>query len=67
MLIPKKNRREVYKYLFKEGVLQAEKDFNLPEHPEIPGVPNLQVIKLMQSFKSQELVTERFSWRHYYW
>lgn len=50
-----------------EGVLQAEKDFNLKEHPEIPGVPNLQVIKLMQSFKSQELVTERFSWRHYYW
>lgn len=67
MLIPKKNRREVYKYLFKEGVLQAEKDYNLPEHPEIPGVPNLQVIKLMQSFKSQELVTERFSWRHFYW
>ena len=26
-----------------EGVLQAEKDFNLPQHPEIPGVPNLQV------------------------
>eukprot|EP00798_Chlamydomonas_sp_ICE-L_P011381 gene11381-12081_t len=67
MLIPKKNRREVYKYLFKEGVLQAEKDFNLPKHPELESVPNLQVIKLMQSFKSQELVTERFAWRHYYW
>ncbi|KAK9807505.1 hypothetical protein WJX72_001097 [[Myrmecia] bisecta] len=67
MLIPKKNRKEVYKYLFKEGVLFAEKDFNLAEHPEIPGVPNLQVIKLMQSFKSHEYVTERFAWRHYYW
>jgi hypothetical protein len=126
MLIPKKNRKEVYKYLFKgapiatatapinptfesyrvlpisafhyfqtwqppfldvglvtsqarfispdnsscasaEGVLYAEKDFNLAAHPEIPGVPNLQVIKLMQSFKSKELVTERFAWRHYYW
>ena len=67
MLIPKKNRKEVYKHLFKEGVLFAEKDFNLPEHPEIPGVPNLQVIKLMQSLKSKELVTERFAWRHYYW
>lgn len=101
MLIPKKNRREVYKYLFKgeqqprgvpctctcqcptacerlvthdlcclrraEGVLQAEKDFNLEQHPEIEGVPNLHVIKLMQSFKSRELVTERFAWRHYYW
>jgi hypothetical protein len=47
-------------------VLYAEKDFNLAKHPEI-DVPNLQVIKLMQSFKSKELVTERFAWRHYYW
>lgn len=50
-----------------EGVLYAEKDFNLDQHPEIEGVPNLQVIKLMQSFVSKELVTERFAWRHYYW
>ena len=49
-----------------EGVLYAEKDFNLKKHPEI-DVPNLQVIKLMQSFRSKELVTERFAWRHYYW
>ncbi|KAL4420705.1 hypothetical protein ABPG75_010361 [Micractinium tetrahymenae] len=66
MLISKKNRREVYKYLFKEGVLFAEKDFNLPKHPEI-DVPNLEVIKLMQSFKSKEYVTERYAWRHFYW
>lgn len=50
-----------------EGVLQAEKDFNLESHPEIADVPNLHVIKLMQSFKSKELVSERFAWRHYYW
>ena len=49
-----------------EGVLYAEKDFNLPKHPEIE-VPNLEVIKLMQSFKSKEYVTERYAWRHYYW
>lgn len=48
-------------------MLQAEKDFNLESHPEIEGVPNLHVIKLMQSFKSKELVSERFAWRHYYW
>lgn len=66
MLIPKKNRNEVYKYLFREGVCVAEKDFNLAKHPEI-DVPNLQVIKLMQSFKSKNYVTERFAWRHYYW
>ena len=57
MLISKKNRIEIYKYLFREGVLYAEKDFNLPKHPSI-DVPNLHVIKLMQSLKSKELVTE---------
>ncbi|KAJ7532979.1 hypothetical protein O6H91_13G027800 [Diphasiastrum complanatum] len=58
MLISKKNRVEVYKYLFK--------DYNLAKHPEI-DVPNLQVIKLMQSFKSKEYVKESFAWLHYYW
>jgi small subunit ribosomal protein S10e len=69
MLVPKTNRLAVYKYLFAEGVVTAEKDFNLPAHPapELASVPNLQVIKLMQSFKSRELVSERFAWRHYYW
>mmetsp|Transcript_20757 Transcript_20757/g.62529 ORF Transcript_20757/g.62529 Transcript_20757/m.62529 type:complete len:187 (+) Transcript_20757:139-699(+) len=67
MLISKKDRKDVYKYLFQEGVLFAEKDFNLPKHPEVDTVSNLVVIKLMQSFKSRELVTERFAWRHYYW
>ncbi|KAH7295991.1 hypothetical protein KP509_26G002500 [Ceratopteris richardii] len=66
MLIPKKNRVEVYKYLFKEGVLYAKKDYNLPKHLDI-DVPNLQVIKLMQSFKSKEYVKENFAWMHYYW
>jgi small subunit ribosomal protein S10e len=48
-------------------VLEATKDFNLPRHSEELDVPNLQVIKLMQSFTSLEYVTERFAWRHYYW
>jgi hypothetical protein len=57
---------KVYKYLIQEGVLYAKKDFNAPKHPEI-DVPSLQVIKLMQSFKSKEYVKESFAWRHYYW
>ncbi|KAK3144764.1 hypothetical protein QOZ80_4AG0317540 [Eleusine coracana subsp. coracana] len=66
MIISKKNRNEICKYLFKEGVLYAKKDYNLAKHPQI-DVPNLQVIKLMQSFKSKEYVRETFSWQHYYW
>lgn len=49
-----------------EGVCYAKKDFNLAKHPEI-DVPNLQVIKLMQSFKSREYVRETFAWMNYYW
>ncbi|XP_058225681.1 small ribosomal subunit protein eS10z-like [Rhododendron vialii] len=66
MIISEKNRREMSKYLFQEGVCYAKKDYNLAKHPEI-DVPNLQVIKLMQSFKSKEYVRETFAWMHYYW
>ncbi|VFQ95307.1 unnamed protein product [Cuscuta campestris] len=66
MIISEKNRREISKYLFQEGVLYAKKDYNLAKHPLIE-VPNLQVIKLMQSFKSKEYVRETFAWMHYYW
>ncbi|XP_027915268.1 uncharacterized protein LOC114174640 [Vigna unguiculata] len=66
MIISEKNRREICKYLFQEGVCFAKKDYNLAKHPEI-DVPNLQVIKLMQSFKSREYVRETFAWMHYYW
>lgn len=51
MLIPKKNRVLIYEHLFKDGVAVAKKDFNAPKHPEIEGVPNLQVIKAMQVFE----------------
>ena len=52
MLIPKKNRIAIYEYLFKEGIMVAKKDFNLAKHPEIEGVPNLEVIKAAMVWKS---------------
>merc|ERR1712010_300097 len=68
MLVPKQHRHDVYKYLFKEGVMVAKKDFNKKKHddPEL-NVPNLHVIKLMQSLKSRGFVNERFSWSWYYY
>jgi small subunit ribosomal protein S10e len=50
-----------------EGVVVARKDFQAPRHPQIPGVSNLEVIKLMQGFTAKGLVRENFAWRHYYW
>jgi len=66
MLIPKKNRILVYKYLFNEGVLCAKKDETAPKHGNIE-VPNLYVLKLMQSLKSRGYVRENFSWQWHYW
>jgi small subunit ribosomal protein S10e len=49
-----------------EGVLVAKKDFNAPRHQDIP-VPNLEVIKAMQSLTSRGYVKTRFSWQYYYY
>ncbi|CAK9817303.1 40S ribosomal protein S10 [Anthophora plagiata] len=67
MLMPKKNRVAIYEYLFKEGVMVARKDYHAPKHPELEAIPNLQVIKAMQSLKSRGYVKEQFAWRHFYW
>merc|ERR1712127_383448 len=67
MLMPKKNRIAIYEHLFKEGVMVAKKDFNLPKHPELEIVPNLHVITALTSLKSRGYVKEQFAWRHYYW
>jgi small subunit ribosomal protein S10e len=66
MLIPKENRKQIFQHLFQEGVLVAQKDFNLAKHPEI-NVPNLQVIKALQSLNSQGYVKTQFSWQYYYY
>merc|ERR1711964_246650 len=35
MLIPKADRKKIHEYLFREGVLVAKKDYNLPKHNDI--------------------------------
>ncbi|OZJ03716.1 hypothetical protein BZG36_03295 [Bifiguratus adelaidae] len=66
MLISKQNRKLIYEAIFKDGVLVAQKDFNAAKHPEI-DVPNLEVIKSMQSLNSKGFVKTQFSWQYYYY
>ncbi|KAL1929856.1 hypothetical protein VTP01DRAFT_1010 [Rhizomucor pusillus] len=66
MLIQKQNRKAIYEALFKDGALVAAKDFNAPKHPDI-DVPNLEVIKAMQSLTSKGFVKTQFSWQYYYY
>ncbi|KAI0787292.1 40S ribosomal protein S10 [Fomes fomentarius] len=66
MIISKPHKRVIYESLFKEGVLVAKKDYNAPKHEEL-DVPNLEVIKAMQSLTSKGLVKTQFSWQWYYY
>ena len=66
MLISKQNRKAIYTNLFQEGVLVAKKDFNQAKHETI-DVPNLQVIKALQSLNSRGYVKTQFSWQYYYY
>eukprot|EP00007_Cunea_sp_BSH-02190019_P008848 CAMPEP_0174236844 /NCGR_PEP_ID=MMETSP0417-20130205/6127_1 /TAXON_ID=242541 /ORGANISM="Mayorella sp, Strain BSH-02190019" /LENGTH=151 /DNA_ID=CAMNT_0015315539 /DNA_START=55 /DNA_END=510 /DNA_ORIENTATION=- len=65
MLVSKKNRLTVYGSLFSAGVMVAKKDFKI-KHQEL-NVPNLEVVKLMQSLRSRGYVRETFSWQWYYY
>ncbi|KAJ5206275.1 hypothetical protein N7472_002723 [Penicillium cf. griseofulvum] len=66
MLIPKDDRKKIHEYLFREGVLVAKKDFNLPKHSDI-DTKNLYVIKALQSLDSRGFVKTQFSWQYYYY
>ncbi|KAM0277922.1 hypothetical protein ACHAQH_005465 [Verticillium albo-atrum] len=66
MLMPKADRKKIHEYLFREGVLVAAKDFNLPKHPDI-DTKNLFVIKALQSLNSRGYVKTQFSWQYYYY
>ncbi|KAJ5971932.1 uncharacterized protein N7479_001850 [Penicillium vulpinum] len=66
MLIPKDDRKKIHEYLFREGVLVAKKDFNLPKHGDI-DTKNLYVIKALQSLDSRGFVKTQFSWQYYYY
>lgn len=47
-----------------DGVITAKKQFSGKHHDV--DVPNLYVIKLLQSLKSQNLVKETFNWQWHY-
>ncbi|MCJ1288644.1 hypothetical protein MMC34_000172 [Xylographa carneopallida] len=66
MLIPKADRKKIHEYLFREGVLVAKKDYNLPKHNEI-DTKNLFVVKACQSLTSRGYLKTQFSWQWYYY
>eukprot|EP00941_MAST-03F_sp_MAST-3F-sp1_P000897 g897.t1 len=73
MLIKKEVRLQIFKFLFKEGVICAPKDYMADKElgEDADGNPvvvrNLEVIKLLTSLKSRGYVRETFNWQWFYW
>ncbi|KAF2433068.1 hypothetical protein EJ08DRAFT_669007 [Tothia fuscella] len=60
------DRKKIHEYLFREGVVVAQKNYNLPQHQQIE-TKNLYVIKALQSLDSRGFVKTQFSWQWYYY
>jgi small subunit ribosomal protein S10e len=67
VLISREDRSAVYNYLLKEGVIVVKKDARLVSHQELRGIPNIRVMMILKSLKSNSLVEETFSWQWYYY
>jgi len=65
--MPLADLRAIYELLFRDGVMVAKKD-NRPQcmHPNLEGIANLKVIRVMGSLKSRGFVRETFAWKHAY-
>ena len=62
VLVSKAQRREVFKYLLKEGVIVVKKDAYLPLHQHVSSVPNLQVMMIVKSLKSRGCLNQAYNW-----
>jgi small subunit ribosomal protein S10e len=64
--IQKQDKKRVYTYLLKEGVIVIQKDFSLDPH-KATAVPNLQVWMLLRSLKDRGYVELIFNWQYFYY
>ena len=67
VLVSKENRRKIYEYLLKEGVIVVKKDSYLPRHQHLTDVPNLEVMMVVKSLKSKGFLQDVFSWQWAYY
>lgn len=67
VLVSRAEKRAIYTYLLKEGVIVVRKDSYLPRHHSIPEVPNLKVMMIVKSLVSQGYLTQVFNWQWSYY
>merc|ERR1712176_478906 len=62
VLVSREQRRAIFTYLLKEGVIVVKKDAYLPFHQHITNVPNLQVMMVVKSLKSKGCLNQAYNW-----
>merc|ERR1712212_140257 len=65
MIIPTDDRLKIWRTLFAEGVMVAQKD-SRTVHKET-NLRNLYVMNALKSLKSKGFVKENYTWQHYHW
>ena len=67
VLVSKEEKRALYSYLLREGVLVVKKDPYLTKHHSIEGVHNLKVMMIVKSLKSRGYLNDVYSWKWSYY
>lgn len=67
VLVSKAEKRAIYTYLLREGVIVVRKDSYLPRHQNLPEVPNLKVQMIVKSLTSQGYLQGVFNWQWMYY
>ena len=67
VLVSKTEKRAIYTYLLKEGVIVVRKDAYLPRHQSISDVPNLKVMMIVKSLVSRGYLNNVFNWQWNYY
>ena len=62
VLVSREDRRSIFQYLLKEGVVVVKKDAYLPHHQQISTVANLHVMMIVKSLKSRGYLNEVYNW-----
>ena len=61
VLVSRENRRALFEYLLREGVIVVKKDAYLPKHQQV-DVPNLHAMMVVKSLKSRGALQEVYNW-----
>ena len=67
VLVSKAEKRAIFTYLLKEGVIVVRKDAYLPRHQSISDVANLKVMMIVKSLVSRGYLNNVFNWQWNYY